>query len=204
MTISKTRIACLAAALVLCGTLVSAQTPAQTPVPAPAPTASSASAAAPAAQAPAVQPDLSGTWTLNLAKSDFDQVPPPQDEIIVFSHTGPTYSIATTSDNERGKEVYTLPFTTDGSETSTPKGIFADTATLQYLSTRGEWQGASLVLTQKIIYQGGSGSLKSTFTLSPDGKTLTRMMHISVDQGEFDTSSVFEKQPVTAGTSNPV
>lgn len=196
-----TKIPCLAAALVLCGTLVSAQTPTPAPTPAPAP---AAAPAAPAVQAPAVKPDLSGTWTLDLAKSDYDQIPPPQDETLVFSHSGPAFSIATTSDNERGKEVYTLPFTTDGSETPTPKGVFADTATLQYLSTKGEWKGASLVLTQKILYQSGAGSLKSTFTLSPDGKTLTRMMHISVDQGDFDTTSVYEKQPVATASSNPV
>ena len=64
--------------------------------------------------------------------------------------------------------------------------------------------GASLILTQRITYQGGAGTLKSTFTLSPDGKTLTRVMHISVDQGEFDTTSVFDKQPVPGGGSNPV
>ncbi|MDW5267217.1 MULTISPECIES: hypothetical protein [Acidobacteriaceae] len=200
MTTPVTRIACLAAALVLCGPLVSAQTP----TPAPAPPV----VQAPVVQAPVVKPDLSGTWTLNLAASNYDQVPPPQDEILVFSHTGPNYSIATTSDNERGKEAYTLPFTTDGNDTPTPKGIFADTATLQYLSTKGEWDGASLILTQKITYQSGAGSLKSTFTLSADGKILTRVMHIVVDQGEFDTTSVYDKQPAaqpaTTGTSNPV
>lgn len=193
-----TKIPCLAAMLVLCGTLVSAQTPAPAPAPASA-------AAAPAVPAPVVRPDLSGTWTLNLDKSNYDQVPPPQDETLVFSRNGSTYSIATSSDNDRGKEVYTLPFTTDGNETPTPKGTFADTATLQYLSTKGEWEGASLVLTQKITYESGAGSLKSTFTLSADGKTLTRVMHISVEQGEFDTTSVYDKQPaVTTGTSKPV
>lgn len=198
-----TKIPCFAAVLALCGTLVSAQTPAPTPNQ-PAPPAVAPAPAAPVVQAPVVKPDLNGTWTLNLEKSDYDQVPPPQDETLVFSRNGSTYSIATTSDNERGKEVYTLPFTTDGTETPTPKGIFADTATLQYLSTKGEWQGEALVLTQKITYQGGAGSLKSTFTLSADGKTLTRMMHISVDQGDFDTTAVYEKQPVVAGSSNPV
>lgn len=191
------RIACFAAVLVLCGPLVSAQTATSAPTPAQSP-------AAAAAQVPAVKPDLIGTWTLNLDKSNFDQVPPPQDEIIVFSHTGSTYSIATSSNNERGKEVYTLPFAIDGSETATPKDTFSNTATLQYLDTKGEWDGASLVLTQRITYQGGAGTLKSTFTLSPDGKTLTRVMHISVDQGEFDTTSVFDKQPVPGGGSNPV
>lgn len=196
-----TKIPCLAAVLVLCGTLVSAQTPAPTPEPAPTPAAQAPAAAT----APAVRPDLSGTWTLNLDKSNYDQVPPPQDETLVFSRNGSTYSIATSSDNDRGKEVYTLPFTTDGNETPTPKGTFADTATLQYLSTKGEWEGASLVLTQKITYESGAGSLKSTFTLSADGKTLTRVMHISVEQGDFDTTSVYDKQPaVTTGTSKPV
>ena len=161
---------------------------AQTPAPAAPP--ASATAPAPAATAP----NLAGTWKLNLAKSDFDQVPPPTSETIVFTRTGADFTIATTSDNERGKEIYTLPFTPDGTETPTPKGTFANTATLQFLSSKADWQGSSLVLTQKIIYQGAPGILKSAFTLSPDGKTLTRVMHISVEQGEFDTTSVFDKQ----------
>jgi hypothetical protein len=192
-----TKTPCFAAVLVLCGTLVSAQTPAPTPAPAPA--------TVPAAPAVTVaHPDLTGTWKLDLAKSDYDQVPPPTDETLTFARSGSAFTIATISDNDRGKEVYTLPFAADGSETPTPKGTFADTATLQYLSTKGEWQGATLILTQKITYQGGPGSLKSTFTLSADGKTLTRAMHISVDQGDFDTTSVYEKQPAVAAASNPV
>jgi hypothetical protein len=190
-----TKILCLAAALALSGTLVSAQTPSPTPAP-------SAATPAPATAPPATaKPDLTGTWTLNLEKSNYDQVPPPQDEVIVFAKTSGTFTIATSSDNERGKEVYTLPFTTDGAETPTPKGVFADTATLQYLSTKGEWQGSSLVLTQTIQYQSSPGTLKSTYTLSPDGKTLTCAMHISVSQGEFDTTSVYDKQ---ATASKPV
>jgi hypothetical protein len=185
-----TKILCFASLLVLSGALSGTLVSAQTTSPAPAAT-SAVPVPAPVAT---VKPDLSGTWKLDLTKSDFDQVPPPADETVVFARTGPAFTIATTSDNERGKEVYTLPFTVDGTDTPTPKGIFADTATLQYLSTKGEWQGASLVLTQKIMYQGAPGSLKSTFTLSADGKTLARAMHISVDQGEFDTNSIFEKQ----------
>jgi hypothetical protein len=184
------RVLCFASIVILSGVLSGTLVSAQTTSPAPAAT-SAVPVPAPVAT---VKPDLSGTWKLDLTKSDFDQVPPPADETVVFTRTGPAFTIATTSDNERGKEVYTLPFTVDGTDTPTPKGIFADTATLQYLSTKGEWQGASLVLTQKIMYQGAPGSLKSTFTLSADGKTLARAMHISVDQGEFDTNSIFEKQ----------
>jgi hypothetical protein len=184
-----TKILCLAAAFALSGTLVSAQSASPKPAPATVATPATTPTAAPAAK-----PDLTGTWTLNLGKSSYDPVPAPEDETIVFSKAGSTSTIATTSDNERGKEVYALPFTTDGAETPTPKGIFADTATLQYLSTKGEWQDAALILTQKIMYQNSPGTLKSTFNLSADGKTLTRTMHISVDQGEFDTTAVYEKQ----------
>ncbi|WP_348269702.1 hypothetical protein P8936_15875 [Edaphobacter paludis] len=184
-----TKILCLAAVLALSGTLVSAQTSSPTPAPVTTPAATPTPAAAPSAK-----PDLTGTWTLNLGKSSYDPVPAPESETIVFSKTGSTCTMATTSDNERGKEVYALPFSTDGAETPTPKGVFADTATLQYLSTKGEWQDAALILTQRIMYQNSPGTLKSAFNLSADGKTLTRTMHISVDQGEFDTTSVYEKQ----------
>jgi hypothetical protein len=189
---------CLAALLVLATSLIRAQPPAHaaTPESVSVPETAPVPAATVPATAPiaAVRPNLSGTWSLDLAKSNYDQVPPPTSEFLVFAQAGSGYTVATTSDNERGKEVYTLPFATDGTETATPKGTFSDTATLQYLSTKGEWKGVALVLTQKITYEGAPGSLQSTFTLSPDGRTLTRAMHISVDQGEFDTTSVYDKQ----------
>lgn len=191
----------LAALVVAATSLTQAQAPIPTPTPEPATVPASAPttpAPVPSATNPAtataVRPNLTGTWVLDLARSNYDQVPPPTDETLVFTQAGSGYTVATTSDNDRGKEVYTLPFATDDTETPTPKGTFSDTAMLRYLSTKGEWKGAALVLTQKIIYDGAPGSLQSSFTLSPDGKTLTRVMHISVDAGEFDTTSVYDKR----------
>ena len=180
---------CLAAALSLCATLATAQTPSPTSTPVP----SAASTA---------HPNLTGTWNLNLAKSNFDQIPPPVSETLIFTQTGSHFTVAIASDSDRGKENYTLAFPADGTDTPTPKDTIPATAELQILSSKGEWQGASFNFTEKITYQGNPGTLTSTFTLSPDGKTLTRAMHISVDQGDFNTTSVFEKQPANA--SNPV
>lgn len=165
-----------------------------------------AQAPAPAsAQAIAVHPNFTGTWSLDLAKSNYDQVPPPVNETLAFTQTDSHFTVTVTSDSDRGKENYTLPFSADGTDTPTPNDTFADTATLRILSSKGEWQGSSLIFTEKITYQGSAGTLKSTFTLSPDGKTLNRTMHISVDQGEFDTTSVYERQPASGtATSNPV
>jgi len=183
------KILCLAAALSLCTTVVSAQTSSPTPTPVPSAVATA-------------HPNLTGTWSLNLSKSDFDQIPPPVSETLAFTQTGPRLTIGVISDSDRGKENYTLSFPTDGTDTPTPKDTIPATAELQILSSKGEWQGGSFVFTEKITYQGNPGTLTSTFTLSPDGKTLTRVMHISVDQGDFNTTSVFEKQPANA--SNPV
>lgn len=184
-----TKTLCLAAALSLCTSSAPAQIPSATPTPVPS-------------AAITTHPDFTGTWNLNLAKSDFDQIPPPARETLVLIQTDSHLTVAVTSDSDRSKENYTLAFPTDGTDTPTPKDTIPTTAELQILSSKGEWKGASFVFTEKITYQGNPGTLTSTFTLSPDGKILTRVMHISVDQGDFDTTSVFEKQPANA--SNPV
>jgi hypothetical protein len=35
--------------------------------------------------------------------------------------------------------------------------------------------------------------LKSTYTLSDDGKVLTKATHVTFDQGDFDSKSVYDK-----------
>jgi hypothetical protein len=62
------------------------------------------------------------------------------------------------------------------------------------VSSKGEWKGTALALTQKIIVQGSPGTLKATYTLSPDGKVLTKSTHLAVAMGEFDARLVFDKQ----------
>jgi hypothetical protein len=96
--------------------------------------------------------------------------------------------------SQRGKEVYTLPFTAGGPESPTPKDAFPESAEFKILSTKGEWRKDTLVLLEKITYQGGPGTIMVICSLSPDGKQLTKLSHISLDLGEFDTKAVFDKQ----------
>ena len=121
-------------------------------------------------------------------------MPPPISGIDVFTETGNDLKIATTSDNERGKEIYALPMTIGGDATPTPKDTFPDTAQFRILSSKAAWQGATLVVDQMMDYQGSVGTIHSTYTLSPDGKLLTKLTHISLDLGEFDTKTLFDKQ----------
>ncbi|HTD96828.1 MAG TPA: hypothetical protein VK627_07850 [Edaphobacter sp.] len=159
-----------------------AATPLQPPVPAAAPSADSS------------KPIFTGTWKLNVTKSEFGQVPPPSSETDIFTQTGNDLKIATTSDGQRGKEVYTIPFTIGGEESLTPKDTFPSAAEFKILSTKGEWQDTTLIVDQKMTYQGSPGTVHSTFTLSPDGKTITRATHYSLDLGEFDTRTFYDKQ----------
>ena len=43
-------------------------------------------------------------------------------------------------------------------------------------------------------YKGSAGTIHSTYTLSSDGKTLTRQTHYSLNLGDFDTKTIFDKQ----------
>jgi hypothetical protein len=149
---------------------------------------------APAAAPAAAKPNFSGAWKLNLDKSEYGQVPPPTTETNVFTQSGDDLSIAITSDGERGKEVYTLPATIGGPESPTPKDSFPESAEFKILAVKAEWHAANLVLLEKITYQGGPGTLMVICSLSPDGKQLTKLTHISLDLGEFDTKAVFDKQ----------
>ncbi len=160
---------------------------AQTPTPA-------ATTPAPAA-ATAAQPNLSGAWKLNVNKSEFGQVPPPNSEYEIIQQTPTAITIATASDSDdTGKAVYILPIAIAATEAPTPAGEFPATADFKITASRGQWQGATLVVDQKMNYKGSEGTIHSTYTLSADGKTLTRQTHYSLDLGEFDVTYIFDKQ----------
>jgi hypothetical protein len=140
------------------------------------------------------RPNFAGTWKFNPDKSEYGQVPPPTMETDVFTQSGDDFKIAINSDGDRGKEVYTLPFTAGGPESPTPKDAFPESAEFKILSVKGEWRKDTLVLLEKITYQGGPGTIMVICSLSPDGKQLTKLSHISLDLGEFDTKAVLDKQ----------
>lgn len=173
----------LATALLIATT---AALPAQTTTPAPSTT--------PAATA-AAQPNLSGAWKLNVTKSDFGQVPPPNSDIDIIQQTPTAITIATANDSDdTGKQVYILPIPIGATEASTPAGDFSTADDFKITASKAQWQGATLVVDQKMNYKGSAGTIHSVYTLSADGKTLTRQTHYSLDLGEFDVTYVFDKQ----------
>jgi hypothetical protein len=138
------------------------------------------------------KPNFAGTWKLNLTKSDLGQMA-PTSETDTITQTADTMTVATVSDREMGKMSFTVPVKLDGTDTPVPADAFPADSMFRLLSSKAEWAGSSLVITQTTSFQDTKGTLKSTFTLSDDGKTLTKTTHIKFDQGEFDSKSVYDK-----------
>jgi len=138
------------------------------------------------------KPNFAGTWKLNLQKSDLGQMA-PVSETYTISQTADEVKVAIASERQQGKMSYTFPVKLDGTDTAVPADAFPADSMFKLLSSKAEWQGNSLVITQTTSFQDSKGTLKSTYSLSDDGKTLTKATHIKFDQGEFDSKSVYDK-----------
>jgi hypothetical protein len=151
-------------------------------------------AAAPAATATATtgaagaRANYSGTWKLNVDKSDFGPLPPSASRTDIIVHSDPGLKDTVSDDGAQGKQDYVLTLTTDGKEaTNNLSGLEAKSI--------ANWTGANLVVETKLNIQGTDIALKAVWILSPDGKTLTQNAHIVAGPlGELDQKMVFEKQ----------
>jgi hypothetical protein len=116
-------------------------------------------------------PDFSGTWKLNLDKSDYGDLQGPETRIDVIEQHDGHVSERVTAEGRHRKQQYTLLFATDGSETALPPETKMGSVTI--LSVSAKWQGETLVVTQNLRFQGAPLVATNAYMLSGDGKTLT-------------------------------
>lgn len=167
----------------------SAAAPATPATAAAAPAKPAAAASAQAAASAAMQPSLSGTWKLNTAKSDFGQMPPPDSRTEQIEDNEPNIKIVSTwTGGPMGDGSMTMNLLTNGKESTNE--VFGSEA-----KSIARWDADSLVVNTTMQMQDGDAAFKSTYTVSPDGKTLTVASHFSGPMGEMDMKSVYDKQP---------
>ena len=134
-------------------------------------------------------PNLSGTWKLNISKSDFGAIPGPASQTDTIDDSEPSVKIA---EDQKGGMMGDLNITTaistDGKET-TSKGM----GDAEVKST-AHWEGGTLVVNSKTSFQGSDITIKDSYSLSSDGKTLTEKTHVESGMGNFDSTSVYDKQ----------
>jgi hypothetical protein len=134
------------------------------------------------------QPNLSGTWKLDAAKSNFGQMQAPASQVDTITEDGPSVKIAIDQKGGMmGDMAYTESLTTDGQSATWP-GMGGSQVT-----GTAHWDGNALVIDAKTSFQGSDVKIKDTYTLSADGNTLTDVTHVESGMGNFDTTNVFTK-----------
>lgn len=132
------------------------------------------------------KPDFSGHWVVDVSKSDFGMMPPPEKMERVVEHKDPDFKMKSTQVGARGEQTSEVKYTTDGKE-----------ATIQMRNREAKvvakWDGNKLVVTTKSEFNGTTLSQTETWMLSGDGKTLNTENQIKAPQGEFTVKLVFTK-----------
>lgn len=135
----------------------------------------------------AAEPNLSGEWKLNIAKSDYGKFPTPTSVTRKIDHNRSKLILATTQMGSQGEVNSKLVYTTDGKESINEVAGGQSKGTAQ-------WIGGMLIIESNREYQGATLKQKEIWKLSPDGKVLTIDSHVSIPNGEFDVKQIFDKQ----------
>jgi hypothetical protein len=132
------------------------------------------------------RPNLSGTWKVNMSKSDFGRGPAPDARTDRIAHQDPNLKDTITQSNQQGEITYDMNYFTDGRETT-------NTIRKNEFKSVAHWEGDQLAIESKGSL-GGAVTLKDHWSLSEDGKTLTLQRHAARVIGSTDQKIVFEKQ----------
>jgi len=109
------------------------------------------------------KPDFSGQWTINAAKSDYGRMPKPKTYVEVIEQKEPSFTVTTTTEDQRGPSTMFLKLTTDDRDC-------INEVNGNEFHSKSHWEGAKLVTT----VTGDRGlSMVEVRSLSADGKTQT-------------------------------
>jgi len=140
------------------------------------------------------KPDFSGSWKLNVEKSD------PMGGMgggggsggmamapITITQKDGKLSI----ESKRGEQVTTAVYNLDGSEST-------NTTMRGESKSKVSWDGNSLVITSESTFNGANGPMsvtsKEVRSLSADGKIMTVVRTSQTPNGEMTRKTVFDKQ----------
>ena len=138
------------------------------------------------------KPNFTGKWNLDVAKSDFGPMPPPDSVVHVIDHKEPSLKVVTTTKSAQGETTNERVLTTDGKENVNKMRMGPDGE--QPVTSTSKWNGKALATAFKLSAQGTDLEFNDLWTLSDDGKVLTAVRAIKTPQGEFTATTVYNKQ----------
>ena len=131
--------------------------------------------------------NLTGTWKVDNAKSDFGAMPAPQSTVSTIDQEDPKLKISTTSVGDSGERTFTLVFTTDGTESTNEVGSIQ-------IKSKARWEGNDLIVESKAATDQGEFTVKDRWSLSEDAKTLKLLRQWASPMGEATQTLIHLKQ----------
>ncbi|MDZ4674517.1 MAG: hypothetical protein SGI84_08685 [Gemmatimonadota bacterium] len=126
----------------------------------------------------AASPNLSGTWTLQVAQSDFGQLPGPESRTDVIDHQEPRLAIKRTTTAQGNTTVADMSYVVDG---QAHKNVAGPTELSSVLS----WDGEVLVMVSTANSPQGALTITDRYTLSADGRALAQARTLSIQGQEL-------------------
>ena len=134
------------------------------------------------------RPNLTGTWTLDPAKSDFGPMPGPSSMTRVITHDDPALAIKTTQSGQRGEFTTELKYTTDGKES-------VNTTRMGDVKSVVSWDGDTLVVKYKIDNpNAGELTFVERWSTGDGGKSMTVKTKVTGPPQPIDRTLVFTKE----------
>jgi hypothetical protein len=141
-------------------------------------------------------PDLSGTWQLDRAKSDFgvfdDRPLSKADATLVITHGDPELKMKRTLSLNGQEEVKEFTYYTDERGETNPS-----TLGVGEVKSKTKWEGDKVVASAHIMRKGQSGpyalDVTQRWQVSSDGKTLTSTTNISGELGAQQLKLVYRR-----------
>jgi hypothetical protein len=133
------------------------------------------------------KPNFGGEWQLNIAKSNFGEMPAPKSRTDKITHADPDLKVAVSMSGSQGDFSFDLNYLTDGKETTAEFGG-------NPMKSIAKWDGDTLFIETRGSFGGNDFTMRDQWTLSADGKTLTIERHFASSQGEGTQKMVLEKK----------
>ena len=143
------------------------------------------------AGAQGAKPNFSGTWHIDLAKSNFGPAPPPESMVLVVEHKEPGIKIKSTQKSTMGEMVNDRSLTTDGKpNVNTIRTYEGD----QIVTSTSKWDAGKFVTSYQYEVQGMKADVVDTWELSANGAVLTIKRDITAGADTFTIQTVFNKK----------
>ena len=134
------------------------------------------------------KPNFSGTWKQDNAKSSFGGLAAPISVSAIITHKETDIHLTQTVVGPQGDSVTSEhDYSTDGREQTGKSRNYTEKNSVK-------WEGNSLVFESKRDYSGREVIIRERWTLSSDGKTLTKERVSPGAKGEVKQTFVFDKQ----------